>query len=66
MNDIKKEIQDIMTKTIQSDFRKFYIKGFIAGYKACYKSIYKKINDMTSAKQIKKFIKDELDRIKID
>lgn len=66
MNEVEQEIKDIMTKTIQSDFKKFYIKGFIAGYKTCYKTIYKKIEDMTSAKQIKNFIKAESDKIKIE
>lgn len=66
MNDVEQKIKDIMTKTIQSDFKKFYIKGFIAGYKTCYKTIYKKIENMTSAKQIKNFIKSEADKIKLE
>ncbi len=66
MNEVEQGIKDIMTKTIQSDFKKFYIKGFIAGYKTCYKTIYKKIENMTSAKQIKSFIKSEADKIKLE
>lgn len=66
MNDVEQEIKDIMSKTIQADFKKFYIKGFVAGYKACYKTMYKKIDSMTSAKQIKNFIKSEIEKIKID
>lgn len=60
------ELKDIMKKNIESDFKKFYIKGFIAGYKVCYSNIYKKIAHMTSAKEIKDFIKGEADKIKID
>lgn len=66
MNEVEQGIRDIMAKTLQTDFKKFYIKGFIAGYKTCYKTIYKKIEDMTSAKQIKNFIKAEADKIKIE
>lgn len=66
MNEVEQGIKDIMTQTLQADFKKFYIKGFIAGYKTCYKTIYKKIENMTSAKQIKNFIKAEADKIKIE
>lgn len=59
-------LKEFMKKNIESDFKKFYIKGFTAGYRVCYSNIYKKISSMTSAKEIKEFIKNEADKIKID
>lgn len=60
------ELKDYMEKTFETDFKKFYIKGFTAGYKVCYSNIYKKIANMTSAKEIKNFIKGEANKIKLD
>lgn len=55
----EKTVEQIVAEAIEPDFKKQFIRGMEAGWQACCVSLYKQIKNMTSAKTIKKVLKQK-------
>lgn len=55
----EKELEQIISKAIEKDLEKQFIRGMVTGWNSCAKALYKKCINLTSAKKIKEVIKEE-------
>lgn len=53
------ELKELLTKAIEPKMKEQFNMGLMAGWNACCMAIEAQIRDMTSAKQIKQFLKQK-------
>ncbi len=58
-----KELHDILKERIEKDYREQFNKGLMAGFDSCILTVYKQIEKLTSAKAIKKLMKEKVDDV---
>lgn len=61
MNEKDKEFEESIRKKIEVICKQQFVMGLMAGHQAAWEIAVEQTKDMTSAKKIKKFLKDKLD-----
>lgn len=62
---MNEDLKNIVAQAIEPKLKEQFINGVNAGWTACAQSLYKQISSLTSAKEIKKVIKTEADKVHI-
>lgn len=62
---MNEDLKNIVSQAIEPRLKEQFINGVMAGWTACAQSLYKQISSLTSAKEIKKIIKKEADKVHI-
>lgn len=57
------KLYDIVKDSIEEKLKDAFNRGLMAGWDACLKATYKQVNELTSAKAIKAFLKNKIDEV---